>query len=81
MEGYMASWTGAGFPAEVEGSSVPVLALMGELDPGTPADRGQSTFFARYPRAKVQMLPSVGHYPMLEKPQQLAQALVAYFSA
>jgi pimeloyl-ACP methyl ester carboxylesterase len=80
MERYLASWTGAGFRADIEGSLVPVLALMGELDPGTPADRGQSTFLRWYPNAKAQALPGVGHYPMLEAPERLAAVLGEYLS-
>lgn len=81
LEAYMASWTGTDFAAEARGATVPVLLIVGELDPGAPLARMQETIMSWYPRAQLRQMKGIGHYPMQESPDELATLLDAHFAA
>jgi esterase len=73
--GYLASWAGTNFQAEVEGSGVPVLVVIGDVDPGCTEARMNETVLRWFPRASLMVLLQTGHYPMRECPEKLASVL------
>lgn len=79
MMGYMASrrehrdrWVGA-----LQGARVPCRFVCGTADPvcGTEMRR---LWRARVPRGDLVELPGVGHWPMLEAPRAVAEAVLAF---
>lgn len=65
-------------PERLAGLDVPVLVIFGEADP-----RYEPSFAHQYavgPNARVEMLPGVGHMPMLEAPGRVSE-LVLDFTA
>ncbi|MDX7952569.1 alpha/beta hydrolase [Lichenihabitans sp. Uapishka_5] len=81
LEAYMASWTGTDFAAEAMGNATPVVVVIGELDPGAPVERIQASVMASYPNAQMVRIEGCGHYPMLEDPERLYQAVASFASA
>ncbi len=53
-----------------ENASIPVFMINGPLDPISGAHLAQA-FRQRNPRAEVQSLPGVGHYPQVEAPEEV----------
>lgn len=80
LEGYMASWTGGGFQSEVEGSGVEVLVVVGALDPGAPLERIEGTIMKWYPTSRLVQMQNVGHYPMMEAPEELSAILTEHLA-
>lgn len=58
-------------------SGTPALVLWGELDPYFPP-AGAPSLAAHLPRSQVKTLPGVGHFPVLESPKAVAEALLAF---
>jgi pimeloyl-ACP methyl ester carboxylesterase len=60
--------------------SVPTLVLAGEDDPLSTPDRNRAMAEA-IPGAKLQLIEDAGHFPMLEKPEEITAALREWLSA
>lgn len=80
LEAYMAAWTRTNFAAEVVGSQVPLLAICGELDPGSPAQLMRETILAWCPNASLAVMNGAGHYPMREEPAALSRLISQHVS-
>jgi esterase len=78
--GYLDSWAGNNFRAEVEGSTVNTLVVVGEVDPGCTEARMKETVLDWYPCSSLKVLAKIGHYPMRECPEELASVLSAFVS-
>jgi pimeloyl-ACP methyl ester carboxylesterase len=79
MLGYLAMFTGPGCADEVQGLTLPVLAIVGEHDlPIYREDSVRARFGSWYPGLEIAVCPAAGHYPMLETPVRLA-ALIETF--
>ncbi|MFF4338977.1 alpha/beta fold hydrolase [Kitasatospora sp. NPDC001540] len=66
-------------PARLTALDLPVLALFGAADPRwDPASAHQ---YATVPNARVEQLPGVGHFPMLEAPEATAESLLRFAAA
>lgn len=61
----------------LEKSSFPVLLIHGDADLLIPLERARE-IQARVPRAQVVALAGVGHMPMMESPQEAADALIRW---
>jgi pimeloyl-ACP methyl ester carboxylesterase len=61
----------------LRGTRTPLLILAGALDPLAPPEESQKLLSAR-PDATFALLPGLGHYPMLEDPKRLVEALRAF---
>lgn len=59
----------------LEANSFPVLLIHGEADGLIPLERARE-IQAKVPRARMVELSGVGHMPMMESPQQVADALI-----
>jgi pimeloyl-ACP methyl ester carboxylesterase len=57
----------------------PLLVLFGELDQRFPSS--SAALYRAVPGAKVEVLPGVGHSPMIEDPQQTAGLLLNFTSS
>jgi len=80
LEGYMDAWTGTDFSGEVRANNVPMLLILGTLDPGAPRARMEETILRWYPQTKVAEMPGIGHYPMQEDPAALDALLTQHFA-
>jgi pimeloyl-ACP methyl ester carboxylesterase len=58
----------------LKGTKAPLLVLAGALDPLAPPDDSRALKIVR-PDATFVELPRLGHYPMLEDPRRVADAL------
>ncbi|MGW7269954.1 alpha/beta fold hydrolase [Streptomyces sp. NPDC054864] len=72
---WLDSWAGEDFHDRIEGSTVPALAVVGELDPALGADLMRRTWLRWYARAELTELPQAGHYAMDETPLALIRAV------
>lgn len=61
----------------LENNSFPVLLIHGEADGLIPLERARE-IQAKVPRARMVELSGVGHMPMMESPQQVADALIGW---
>ena len=61
----------------LRGTRTPLLILAGALDPLAPPEETQKLLSAR-PDATFTVLSGLGHYPMLEDPKRLVEALRAF---
>jgi pimeloyl-ACP methyl ester carboxylesterase len=61
----------------LEKNSFPVLLIHGDADGLIPLERARD-IQSRVPRARVAELTGVGHMPMMESPQQVADALKSF---
>ena len=80
FHGHFLSWSTPNFTAEVEGRTLPVLALAGEFDQGIPKEAIEANWGAVYPNCRVQVMTNAGHYAMDETPIQLATVIEAFLS-
>jgi pimeloyl-ACP methyl ester carboxylesterase len=63
-------------PERLTALEVPILVIFGAADP-----RWDPSSVHRYdtvPNARVEQLPGVGHFPMLEAPEQIGELLLAF---
>ncbi|MEX2980691.1 alpha/beta fold hydrolase [Streptomyces sp. C36] len=72
---WLDSWAGEDFHAEVEGSSVPALAVVGALDPALTAELTRDTWMRWYTDGRIRELPAAGHYAMDETPLELIRVV------
>ncbi len=61
----------------LRGTRMPLLILAGALDPLAPPEESKKLLSAR-PDATFTLLTGLGHYPMMEDPTRLADALRAF---
>lgn len=59
----------------VAGSALPLLAIVGELDPVNTADRARASTLLWYRRSSLDLFQGVGHYPMIEAPARTVGAI------
>ncbi|MEU9113139.1 alpha/beta hydrolase [Streptomyces sp. NPDC048483] len=78
---WLDSWAGEGFAAEVEGSTVPALAVTGALDPALSAELMRRTWLQWYATGELVELPAAGHYAMDETPLELIRAVEDFLRA
>ncbi len=57
---------------------VPVLVLFGAADPRW--DPSSARQYGAVPTARVELLPGVGHIPLLEAPEKASKLLLAFTS-
>ena len=63
-------------PGRLAGLGVPMLVIFGAADPRyEPSSAYQ---YDAVPNARVEMLPSVGHVPMLEAPEATSELLLGF---
>lgn len=63
-------------PARLAGLGIPVLVIFGAADPRyEPSSAGQ---YNAVPGARVEMLPGVGHMPILEAPRETSDLLLGF---
>jgi pimeloyl-ACP methyl ester carboxylesterase len=66
-------------PGRLAGLGVPVLVIFGAADPRyEPSSAHQ---YDAVPNARVEMLPGVGHVPMLEAPEATSELLLGFTAA
>ncbi len=71
-----------GAPPLVErlrGTRTPLCIIAGALDPLAPPEESRRLLLSR-PDAWFELLPGLGHYPMLEDPRRLAETLRAFLA-
>ncbi|MFI9354309.1 alpha/beta fold hydrolase [Streptomyces lydicus] len=78
---WLDSWATEGFAAQVEGASVPALAVTGALDPALSAELMRQTWLRWYADSELVELPSAGHYAMDESPLELIRAVEDFLRA
>lgn len=59
----------------VEGSQTPMLVVIGDRDPANTAEIAATTTLRWYAKASLEVIPGVGHYPMLEAPVRTLTAI------
>jgi pimeloyl-ACP methyl ester carboxylesterase len=60
--------------------TVPVLVVMGELDPDFPKPADEAAWIAEQLNAEVLMVPDSGHYPQSQRPDVVNPAVVSFLS-
>ena len=75
---YLQAWAKTDFAAELEGSPVAALAVVGEHDPALGEETINATWRRIYRNAVVQIMPNAGHYAMFETPVALATSVEAF---
>lgn len=78
---WLDSWAGEDFHTQVEGATVPALAVAGALDPALSAHLLRQTWMTWYPRAELRELPAAGHYAMDETPLELIRVVEDFLRA
>ncbi|MGH4032226.1 alpha/beta fold hydrolase [Actinomycetota bacterium Odt1-20B] len=78
---WLDSWATEDFHADIEGSTVPALAVVGALDPALSAELMRTTWLRWYARAELVELPSAGHYAMDETPLALIRTVEDFLRA
>lgn len=77
IAGYLTSWTGADFVADLPTPSVPVHAVVGEHDPALGEATMTATWMEQLPGCTLTVIPNAGHYAMFEAPVSLLGAIEA----
>jgi pimeloyl-ACP methyl ester carboxylesterase len=75
---YFTAFAKTGFEDEVKGLDIPILVLVGEYDQGMTKDLMEQTFMVWLPKARLDVIPNAGHYPMQETPVYLATRMEAF---
>jgi len=81
FEAYFHSWAMEDFATEVQGLPHQILAVAGENDNGIPAEAIAATWIKNLPNARLEILPTCGHYPMLETPIALASIFERFLAS
>ncbi|WP_068264158.1 alpha/beta fold hydrolase [Janibacter limosus] len=77
VAGYLTSWTGADFVADLPAVHVPVHAVVGEHDPALGEETMRATWLEQLPGCELTVIPNAGHYAMFEAPVSLIAAIDA----
>ncbi|MHB8668366.1 MAG: alpha/beta fold hydrolase [Burkholderiales bacterium] len=72
---YLEAWMKTDFSKRMQGMARRMKVLVGEHDPAMTPKLMSETILAWNPRADMEILPSCGHYPMLETPVYLATVM------
>lgn len=75
VAGYLTSWTGADFVADLPGVTVPVHAVVGEHDPALGEETMRATWLEQLAGCELTVIPNAGHYAMFETPVSLIAAI------
>lgn len=75
---YLEMFAGADFADAVAGSAVPLLAVVGDHDPGLDRAAMERTFLTHHGVAEVVELQACGHYPMQECPPRFVAVVEAF---
>jgi pimeloyl-ACP methyl ester carboxylesterase len=67
-----------GVPDRLAALSVPVLVIFGAADPRW--DPSSAHRYEVVPNARIELLPGVGHIPMLEAPETTSELLLGWAS-
>ncbi|MDI3385248.1 alpha/beta hydrolase [Streptomyces sp. B-S-A8] len=78
---WLDSWARDDFHADVEGSTVPALAVVGALDPAIGAELTRQTWGRCFVRAEIVELAAAGHYAMDETPLELVRVVEDFLRA
>ncbi|MBH1934897.1 alpha/beta fold hydrolase [Streptomyces sp. AV19] len=78
---WLDSWTRDDFHADIEGSTVPALAVVGAHDPALTAELMRATWLRWFPNGQCHELVSAGHYPMDETPLELIRVVEDFLRA
>ncbi|GAA3377425.1 alpha/beta hydrolase [Streptomyces sannanensis] len=81
LRAWLDSWTGDDFHTEIDGSTVPALAVAGALDPALSAELMRQTWLRWYPHGELVELPGAGHYAMDETPLELIRTVEDFLRA
>jgi pimeloyl-ACP methyl ester carboxylesterase len=71
LEGYLATWTGTDFAADVAGLQSPFLVIAGAHDGALGPDVMRKSYLTQLPRVNMEIIEAAGHYPMHETPIEL----------
>lgn len=77
VAGYLESWTGADFVADLPKVTVPVHAIVGEHDPALGEATMRATWMEQLAGCELTVIPNAGHYAMFEAPVSLIGAIDA----
>ncbi|WP_285686452.1 alpha/beta hydrolase [Actinoplanes sp. NBRC 103695] len=72
---YLPAWARTDISAEITGSGIPALAIVGAHDPALGEQVMTGTWLKHYPNGRVEVLLDAGHYGMYESPVRLARLL------
>lgn len=72
MSGYLESWAKTDFSDRIKGKPTPVLVIIGDHDPAIREDNVRQTWLQYYPDANLEVLDDASHFPMFERPKELA---------
>ncbi|MFB9908552.1 alpha/beta fold hydrolase [Allokutzneria oryzae] len=78
---YLAAWVKTDFHSEIEGNTVPALAVVGGQDPALSAEVMRATWMTHYPNARLEVLADAGHYAMDEAPLTLTARVESFLTA
>ncbi|MGW7368905.1 alpha/beta fold hydrolase [Streptomyces sp. NPDC054841] len=78
---WLDSWAVEDFHTDIEGSTVPALAVVGALDPAISADLMRETWLRSYLRGELAELAAAGHHAMDETPLQLIRTVEDFLRA
>lgn len=68
------------FLAEVKGSTVPMLVIVGEHDPGVGEAFARANWEANFPNCAVEVMANAGHYAPYETPVALATSIERFLA-
>ncbi len=75
---HLIAWAETDFGAEVTGTHIPVLVIVGENDPALGAPVMEQTYLQQYPNARMEIFGNAGHYAMFETPVALATSVESF---
>lgn len=78
LAGYLATWTGTDFAADVAGLDVPFLVIAGAHDGALGPDVMRSSYLTQLPRVEMEIIEAAGHYPMQETPVELVTRIAQF---
>ncbi|CAG2127150.1 2-succinyl-6-hydroxy-2, 4-cyclohexadiene-1-carboxylate synthase [Cupriavidus yeoncheonensis] len=78
---YFRAWADTDFSADIAGTTIPTLLLVGEHDPSLTVDVMQQTYGRAFADLAIDEIPNAGHYPMDETPVDLATRIERFLTA
>jgi pimeloyl-ACP methyl ester carboxylesterase len=78
FSGYFKSWSRADFHQEIVGKALPVLVFTAEFEHAMTPELLAGTYMKYYPNARMEVLPSAGHYSIDEIPLLLGTMIEAF---
>lgn len=78
LTGYLESWTQDDLEKQVQGASTPLLAIVGEFDPGATVALMEQMVLPMFPNGRCELLTGVGHYAMREDPEALVRSVEGF---